>query len=152
MDNLYVLVDVKDDTLVQDSPDGWHDDRIELFIDADNGKAPGYELGSDYQYNFRANNGAVETPVEWYERATGRSLTGVEYGVALTADGYRFEIKLPWSTLLGSSPAAGDKVGMAISIVDDDDGGNNDAVVSSLLGPGGPHSTDLWGTALLLNE
>jgi len=151
-DNLYVLVDINDDVLVQDSSEGWHDDRIELFIDADNGKTPGVDSGNDYQYNFRANNGVVEVPLEWYERATGRSLTGVEYGVALTVDGYRFEIKLPWSTLLGSSPAAGDNVGVAISIVDDDDGGNNDAVASSLLGPGGPHSTDLWGTALLLNE
>jgi len=148
-DNPYVLVEITDDLLVQDSAQGWHDDRIELFIDADNGKTSNTDSGNDYQYNFRANNGVVETPVEWYERDTGRSLQGVEYSVALTGDGYRFEIKLPWTTLLGSSPVAGDNVGLALNIVDDDDGGDSDCVLSSLLGAGGPHSTDLWGTALL---
>ena len=120
-----------------------------MFIDADNDKTSNTDSGNDYQYNFRANNGVVETPVEWYERDTGRSLQGVEYSVALTGDGYRFEIKLPWTTLLGSSPVSGDNVGLALNIVDDDDGGDSDCVLSSLLGAGGPHSTDLWGTALL---
>ncbi|HUT47395.1 MAG TPA: sugar-binding protein [Sedimentisphaerales bacterium] len=37
---LYVLVDVKDDALVQDSDptQGWNDDRIEIFIDGENNK------------------------------------------------------------------------------------------------------------------
>jgi len=73
----------------------------------------------------------------------------VEYAVALTDGGYRFEIMLPWTTLLNGTDGT-DAIGIALSIADDDDGGNVETVVSGMLGEGGPHSTDLWGTALLL--
>ena len=150
--HLYVLVDVKDEVLIQDSANGWDDDRIELFIDADDGKTPGSDSGNDYQYNFSWNQDAVPA-IEWYFRddATRNSLAGVESAVAVTEVGYRIEVKFPWSTLLGAVPTAGDRIGIAVAIDDDDDGGGTDAQVTSLMiGSGSPHNTDLWGTARLL--
>ena len=139
---------------MQDSSSGWADDRLELFIDADNGKTPGRDSGNDYQYNFSFIPEVV-APIEWYEKDTGRSMVGVESAVLLTDGGYRIEILLPWSTLLGASPAALDRIGLALSIVDDDDGGGSDSAVSWHLGSlqpeggGDPHDTTIWGTAVL---
>ena len=52
-DNLYVLVDVTDDNLTNDSSsDLWYeDDCIEVFIDADNSRSGNYD-DNDYQFHF----------------------------------------------------------------------------------------------------
>jgi hypothetical protein len=146
---LYVLVDVNDETLVQDSDpaQGWDDDRIELFIDGNNSKDAEQDGQNDYQYCFRWNHGQVETPVEWYRSPA--SLQGVEYAVATTETGYRFEIKLPWSTMIGGAPEDGDLIGIDVMIGDDDDGGGRDTQVSWHLASGSPHTPSMWGTALI---
>ncbi len=154
---LYVLVDVNDEALVQDSPptQGWWDDRVEVFIDGDNSKDDVPDGKNDYQYNFRWNYGKVETPVEWYFRATphpaGSSLEGVEYAVVTTGYGYLFEIALPWSTMIGETPQVGQLIGIDVMIDDDDDGDRWDTVVSwNHTEPTTPHSPIMWGTALLV--
>jgi len=148
-DNLYVLVDVNDEALVQDSDpaEGWQDDRIEVFIDGDNSKDDAQDGVNDYQYCFRWNHGEVETPVEWY--LPPASLAGVEYAVVTTDSGYLFEIKLPWSTMIGRSAEAGELIGIDVMIGDDDDGGDRDSQVSWHLPSGNPHTPSLWGTGLL---
>jgi hypothetical protein len=56
-DNLYVLVDVNDETLIQDSDpgQGWHDDRIEVFLDAEND-------GTSETWKHRSNGIASRPP------------------------------------------------------------------------------------------
>jgi hypothetical protein len=156
---LYVLVDVDDEALVQDSdPDtGWYDDRIEIFIDGDNSKDSAPDGKNDYQYNFRWNFGKVERPVEWYFDASGvphpagSSIEGVEYVVVTTDDGYLFEVALPWSTMTRELPQEGQLIGIDVSIDDDDDGGGRDAMLSWYhTGPTTPHTPALWGTASLV--
>jgi len=146
---LYLVVDVNDEALVQDSDpaQGWLDDRIEVFIDGDNSKDAAQDGQNDYQYCFRWNHGAVETPVEWY-RSPG-SLAGVEYAVVTTDSGYLFEIKLPWSTMIGGPPEEGQLIGMDVMIGDDDDGGNRDTQITWHLTEGSPHTPSMWGTALV---
>ncbi len=124
--NLYVLVDVNDEALVQDSDpgQGWLDDRIEVFIDGDNSKNAAQDNKNDYQYCFRWNHGVVEVPVEWYRSPT--SLAGVQYAVVTTASGYRLEIKLPWTTMIGGPAAAGRLIGIDVMVDDDDDGADRD--------------------------
>jgi hypothetical protein len=148
-DNLYVLVDVNDATLVQDSDpaQGWLDDRVEVFIDGDNSKNTAQDGQNDYQYCFRWNHGVVETPVEWYRSPA--SLTGVEYGVVTTASGYLLEIKLSWSTMIGVRPQAGRLIGIDVVFDDDDDGGDMDSQLAWHLPTGDPHRPNLWGTAQL---
>jgi hypothetical protein len=146
---LYVLVDVNDEALVQDSDpgQGWLDDRIEVFIDGDNSKDAAQDGKNDYQYCFRWNHGVVEVPVEWY-RSPG-SLAGVQYAVVTTGSGYRLEIKLPWATMIGGPARAGRLIGIDVMVDDDDDGADRDSQIAWYLTGGDPHRPNMWGTALL---
>ncbi|MFH1716411.1 MAG: sugar-binding protein [Planctomycetota bacterium] len=117
--NLYVLVNVMDDVLKNDSDEFWLDDGVEVFIDADNSKSDSYG-DNDYQYFFEwaeANPGMGE----FKHGRTG----GVEFAVGRADVGYRVEIKFPWSTL-GTRPSAGTKIGLDVHVNDDDDGGDRD--------------------------
>ncbi len=149
---LYVLIDVNDDALVQDSDagSGWDDDRVEVFIDGDNSKDSAADGKNDYQYCFRWNNGEVEIPVEWYFRSSGiDKLEGVEYAVATTDSGYIVEIALPWSTMIDEPPQEGQLIGIDVLIDDDDDGGGRDTQVGWHTAISPPHDTSKWGTASL---
>jgi len=116
---LYLLVDVADDRLTSDSMEFWLDDGVEVFIDADNSKSNVYGE-NDYQYHFDWD-GSSPAVGETHHNKTA----GVQYAFARTDDGYRLEAKLPWSTL-GTTPAAGVKIGLDVQVNDDDDGGDRD--------------------------
>ncbi len=154
--NLYVLIDVNDEALVQDSENGWDDDRIEIFIDADGSKTsggPGFggtDGVNDYQYCFSWKPDTI-SPVEWYFNGESRdTMTGVDSAVVVTDHGYRVEVKLPWSTLLDTVPSEGHFIGIALAVADDDDGGSGDSQVTALMGgTGSPHQPILWRTARL---
>jgi hypothetical protein len=143
---LYMLVDVQDESLIQDSSSGWDDDRVEVFIDGDNSKdsVQNTTALNDYQFNFRWNYGIVETPIEYYQGKT----TGVEYAVLTTPTGYRVEIKLPWSTLTGKPAQLGQFIGIDVLVDDDDDGGSRDTQVSWHTPNSPPHDPRKWGTAV----
>ncbi|MHC4426045.1 MAG: sugar-binding protein, partial [Planctomycetota bacterium] len=123
VDNLYLLVDVADDSLKNDSDEYWLDDGVEVFIDADNSKSDDYG-DNDYQYYF-----------EWAEANPGMGefkhgrITGVEFAIERVEAGYRAEIKLPWSTL-GTKPSVGAKIGLDVHVNDDDDGGDRDTKIT----------------------
>ncbi|MHC4323764.1 MAG: sugar-binding protein [Planctomycetota bacterium] len=117
--NLYVLVDVTDDTLKNDSDEFWLDDCVEVFVDADNSKSDSYG-DNDFQFFFEWS----DTNPGMGEFKQGR-ITGVEFATEQTDRGYRVEIKLPWSTL-GTKPSAGTKIGLDVHVNDDDDGGDRD--------------------------
>jgi hypothetical protein len=119
---LYLLVDVTDDVLKHDSVESWNDDSVEVFIAADNNKSSVYG-DKDYQYHF-----------DWDEKAPTmgevhhNKTNGVQYAFARTDKGYRLEAKLPWATL-GTTPAAGKKIGLDVHVNDDDDGGDRDTKI-----------------------
>ncbi len=146
---LYVLVNVIDEALVQDSDpsQGWLDDRVEIYVDGDNAKGASTD-NNDYQYNFRWNFGQVEALVEWYN--SPRSLQGVEYGVATTDSGYLVEARMPWSTMTGDIPQEDQLIGINVMIDDDDDGGNEDTQFQWFTETTTPHDPSLWGTAVLV--
>jgi hypothetical protein len=117
--NLYVLVDVTDENLKNDSDEFWLDDCVEVFIDADNSKSGSYGE-NDYQYHFDW----ADTNPGMGESQHGRT-DGVEFAFGRADAGYRVEIKFPWSTL-GVEPSAGKKVGLDVHVNDDDDGSDRD--------------------------
>jgi hypothetical protein len=121
-ENLYMLVDVTDDSLENDSDsDLWYqDDCVEVFIDGDNSKSDNYD-SDDAQYHFDWNR--TKPTMDRFEHG---SLNGVEFAMVTTDKGYRTEIKFPWSTL-GAKPSAGTKIGLDVHVNDDDDGDDRDS-------------------------
>ena len=119
--NLYVLIDVTDDSLKNDSDsDMWYlDDCVEVFIDADNSKSDSYgDNDAQYHFDWDKNNPSMD-------RFEHGKLDGIEFAMVTTENGYRTEIKFPWSTL-GVEPSAGKKIGLDVHVNDDDDGGDRD--------------------------
>ena len=63
-ESLYILVLVRDDSLVNDSgPQPWHDDAVELFIDGNNDKSTQYDA-NDHHYIFRWKDDTLYENVE----------------------------------------------------------------------------------------
>jgi hypothetical protein len=113
--NLYLLVNVTDDILRHVEGDWWQSDSVEVYIDADDAKAPQYGQ-NDFQYGFDWDK-TSPTMVETKHNRTN----GVEYALVTTAKGYRLVVKFPWQTL-GVKPSAGAKVGLDVQVNDNDGG------------------------------
>ncbi len=122
-DNLYVLVDVTDDDLQNDSEEFWLDDMVEVFIDADNSKQGDYG-DNDFQYHFGWD---ASSPA--FGESQHENMDGVEAAFARTNAGYRAEIKLPWATL-GTKPVAGTPIGFDVQVSDDDGGGERNSKIA----------------------
>ncbi len=122
--NLYVFVDVNDETLNRDSSGNWNDDSVEVFVDIHNDKATSYVAGADdYQYRFnweRDKPGSVG--------ADHGDVTGIDFRVVTTANGYAVEAAMPWTLLFQDKggPSIGDFMGFEVQINDDDNGGDRD--------------------------
>ena len=122
-DSLYILVDVTDDDLQNDSEEFWLDDAVEIFIDADNSKRGSYD-DNDFQYHF----GWDATSPVLGESQHG-NMQGVEAAFARTTAGYRAEIRFPWTTL-GTRPKVGMPIGLDVQVNDDDGGGDRDSKIA----------------------
>ncbi len=147
---LYVLAVVKDDALTNDSGGGnnkWNDDSVEFYVDGDNSKRTSVD-DNDHQYTFWWDNEVLQEPSALHNGAP--SLVGVEYAVATTEDGYLFEIKLPWMSIMGEPPTPGQLIGFDVWINDDDDGGGRDSQVSWYSTDGnGWQDPSVWAVAVL---
>lgn len=137
-DNLYLLVDVTDDVLVNDtSPDQavilptgstnipwWYDDCVEVYIDAGNSKSNQYG-SEDAQYHFDWDR---ISPTMGRHNEHGR-MENIEFAIKTTEKGYCTEIKFPWVTL-GKKPSAGSSIGLDVHVNDDDNGGERDTKIT----------------------
>ncbi|MBC8876496.1 MAG: cadherin domain-containing protein [Planctomycetes bacterium] len=121
-DNLYLLVDVTDDMLIDDTgpADPWMDDMVEVYIDADFSQQSTYDGVNDFHFGFRWNDTTVYTGPN-----SVPDTSGITFEMVATATGYRLEAAIPWATL-GVFPESGDAIGMDVQIADDDDGGARD--------------------------
>ncbi len=118
--NLYVLVEVVDDELRNDSDEFWYDDGVEIFIDADHSRSGHYD-DNDYQYFFVWDAASPTMGRGGQERTDG-----TEYKFARTDDGYRLEVRFPWS-MLDATCSPGSPIGFDVQVNDDDDGGERDS-------------------------
>jgi hypothetical protein len=119
-DNLYLLVEVTDDSLKNDGGDFFNNDAIEIFIDSDNSKSASYG-DNDFLFHVAWDKNKP-TIGEMAQQAT----EGVQFAMTTTQTGYLTEIKLPWSTLK-AKPSAGSTIGLDVHVDDDDDGGDRDS-------------------------
>jgi len=141
---------VKDEALNNDSGAGskWNDDSVEFYVDGDNSKGGSCDE-NDHQYTCRWNNAEVETPSAYHNGEP--SLVGFEYAVVTTNDGYIFEARIPWTSIMGTGPTPSQEIGIEVFINDDDDGGDRDSQISWFGTSGeGWQTPSLWATGLLV--
>ncbi|MEO0330998.1 MAG: sugar-binding protein, partial [Bacteroidota bacterium] len=122
-DNLYFYIEVQDDDLQSDNPDGewFQDDGVEIYLDADNSKTFNSYDENDYQIVVRLDGSIFDTK--------GQLGDGAEASITETASGYIAEVKLPW-TAIGATPLPGLFLGLDVHIIDDDEGSNRDGKLS----------------------
>jgi hypothetical protein len=120
-DYLYGLFEITDDNLHNGfaGDQNYHNDGVELYIDADNSKSGSYD-DNDFLYRFMWGE---NSPYESKHSATGDVVVGQKDSDA----GYVLETRIPWSTL-GVSPAEGAIVGIDLH-VNDNDGAQRDAKI-----------------------
>ena len=142
---VYVLVDVTDNTLINDSgTNKYDDDNIEVFFDVGNTKASA--VGSNYfQYMFRWNDATVT-------EANSKSTTGITFAHVAKTGGYITEIRIPWSTI-SNTPAINQLIGFDVEVDDDDDGSTRDGKMSWFASADQAWTNPSYaGTAILLGS
>ncbi len=147
---IYGVVVVKDEALNNDSGAGakWNDDSVEFYVDGDNTKGASCDQ-NDHQYTCRWNNAVVETPSAYHNGEP--SLVGYEYAVVTTGNGYIYEVRIPWTSIITEPPTAGDLIGIEVFINDDDDGGDRDSQIAWFGTSGeGWQTPSMWATAQLV--
>ncbi|MDX1695346.1 MAG: sugar-binding protein [Ketobacteraceae bacterium] len=139
---LYVLVEVTDRNLHNDSGNNWwDDDAIEIFLDANHSAGSAYDGYDDIQMGFRAGDARM-----FYGYHSVNAVGSIDYAMATTADGYRLELAIPWSAL-GGRPQQNHSLGFDIAVDDDDNGGGRDAQYTAYArDPGGWRNPSVFGT------
>jgi len=149
-DYIYAWVEVNDEALQADSGRGssWQDDSVEFYIDGDNSKSDTCDE-NDHQYTFAWNNGEVEEPRAYHHGEP--SIVGIEYAVVTTGGGYLFELRIPWTSIMGEPPVPGQLIGIEVFINDDDDGGGEDSQIAWFgTDENGWQTPSMWATGLLV--
>ena len=141
-ENLYVIVDINDDSLMNDSASSWQDDSVEFYFDGGNTKEDTPLDGDNRQYTFGWTTDDVQ--------GTNTQIEGVEHAQVDTDTGWRIEIKLPWLSLQGAAPQAGDLIGIDCYYNDDDDGGDSrEGKILTFAAEEAWNDASQWGTAML---
>ena len=126
--NLYVLVEVNDNTLLNDSGAEWYkDDCVEMFIDGDNSSGSSYDGINDFQYGFRWDDDEIQLG-----NNSVSNTNGINHLLYATEVGYNLEVSIPWSTI-GVTPSAGSVIGFDVAIDDDDNGGDRECAIASIF-------------------
>ncbi|NQT01543.1 MAG: hypothetical protein HQ580_05945 [Planctomycetes bacterium] len=143
-ENLYVLVDVTDDSLHNDSDGAWQDDSVEIYFDGGNTKLDTPLAGDDHQYTFGWATDEIQgTNIDG-------ATEGIEQAQVDTGTGWRIEVKMPWMSIWGVVPKAGDLVGIDCYYNDDDDGGDSrENKMLSFSVVEGWNDASQWATAIL---
>ena len=143
-ENLYVLVDVTDDSLHNDSAGSWQDDSVEIYFDGGNTKVNTPLSGDDHQYTFGWTTDEIQgTNITGYT-------DGIEQAQVTTDTGWRVEVKMPWMSIWGVVPQGGDLIGIDCYYNDDDNGGDSrEGKMLSFSAIEGWNDASQWGTAIL---
>jgi len=147
---IYALVVVRDEVLNNDSgtDSKWNDDSVEFYVDGDNSKGSTCDE-NDHQYTCRWNNAELETPSAYHNGEP--SLVGFEYAIVTTGNGYIYEVRIPWTSIMGTGPTAGQEIGIEVFINDDDDGGDGDTQIGWYgTEENGWQTPSMWATAQLV--
>jgi hypothetical protein len=142
--NLYVLIEVHDDSIINFEALNWEDDSLEIYIDAQNLDVPEYNPDSGatgipaYQFTALAGQEPIAgttslftVGINSYATDTAHYPQGADTGgMVWTEDPgfYSFEVAFPWEALEDTPANIMERgsFGFGIAINDDDDGGARD--------------------------
>ncbi|HPG40240.1 MAG TPA: sugar-binding protein [bacterium] len=136
MTNLYLLINIKDETFIRDSGTStWQDDGVELWFDGDHSDKTTYDGINDFGFKMPYN---AETILEAITKSNGPAinatlLAAIKQAQKLTADGIILELSFPLAAL-GMEPGAGTLIGIEVDWNDDDDGGEKDTKLKTYDG------------------
>jgi hypothetical protein len=143
-ENFYVLLDVTDDSLQNDSASSWQDDSVEVYFDGGNTKDGPPLSGDNHQYTF----GWTTADIQGTNIAGATE--GMEHAQVTTPTGWRIEIKMPWLSMQDTMPQARDLIGIDCYYNDDDDGGDSrEGKMLTFSTVEGWNDASQWGTAIL---
>ncbi len=119
--NLYMFVEVQDDSINNSSPDAYANDGVEIYFDGDNTKnvmtVPGVSAYDAKDDQIRFEYGKPPTGL------TGNvQLDNMVYAYKETDFGYNVEIQMPFSKGLTFKAADGLEIGFEVQINDNDTG------------------------------
>jgi hypothetical protein len=145
-ENLYVIADISDESLMNDSGAAYLDDSVEFYFDGGNTKDGPPLSGNNRQYTFGWTADDIQ--------GVNQIIEGVEHAQVDTDTGWRIEIKLPWLSLQDTEPQAGDLIGIDSFYNDDDDGGDTreDQIWTFATDGSAWEDASQWGTAVLAAE
>jgi len=143
-ENIYVIVDVNDENLFNDSGNSYQDDSVEFYFDGGNSKGGSPLSDNDRQYTFGWTADEIQ--------GTNQDTAGVEHAQVNTETGWRIEMKLPWSSLQDEAPAFGDLIGIDCFYNDDDNGADTrESQVATFADDSGDWQNPAdWGTGILV--
>ncbi len=144
-DSLYLLIEVKDDSLYNLNADSSLNDNIELYLDFNNSKGTSYDA-NDYMIRF--NWARIQYSIE-----NGSALSGLHFEQTTSNDSraYFFEIAIPWSSI-GIVPTSGTEIGFDMNIIDNDGFGVDDEMAWYSDANDKNTNPSKFGTVILLDE
>ncbi|MBK8805207.1 MAG: hypothetical protein IPO21_00595 [Bacteroidales bacterium] len=147
--NLYIVVQVTDNNLQNDSGDNWwDDDGVEIFIDGNNSKGSSYDNQNDFQWGFNYKSDVIRTGGS----NPSNSTAGIQFKIVTNATGYTLEVAIPWTTIK-LSPTVGATLGIDIAINDDDGGSSRENKIAwNATEDNGWQNPSVFGAADLVGE
>jgi len=154
--NLYLAVDVTDDTHAQVSSgiNLWKGDEVEIMLDVNlaDDYYSGVLDGDDYQIGFSPGNfnGLKESYYRWRPLSYGGYPAGIIVAAKQTSSGYILEVKIPWSAFGLNDVSVGSRFGFSLGISDNDVAGTSrqQSMVTIVSGYRLVNPTT-WGTLIL---
>jgi hypothetical protein len=149
-ENLYGFYDVYDDAIVDQHPNSWERDGIEIFTDADNSKGASFDGVNDIRLTFRHE--FIDDPASHVDDLgfpPGTSTEGVQFAIVDDSLGYDIEFKSPLATL-SIAPEQSKVIGFEVQ-QNDNDGAGREHISKWWLEQGDDSwlRPSSWGTAYL---
>lgn len=153
---LYVRADLKDQTPLKNPQSGdaiWNGDNLEICLSTDPQADPnrGFFSATDWQFGFSTGDPTKNhEPRSWEWSKLKGPVPGAEVTATATAEGYRLEVKLPWSAMRDFQPKAGMVLGFDLAL---DNGGSEGTRVGQWIWNGNSsfyNNPTQWGTLSLV--
>jgi hypothetical protein len=140
-ENLYLLIEVRDDVLVNTDPRSYHNDSVEVFLDLHNSKTASY---GDGHFQLRATRGRDGVDME-----RGGAGPGIRAGQTETEGGYVVEMAVPWKALGGEGEPF---LGLDVHVNDNDKDRREDKLAWWASSDEAHLKPSIFGTARLVGE